>query len=86
MVDTVVVCPAMEMVPSHRGNGTRLRPSRRPWLVSPIALTRLSPLEQPPLFAGGRLAQLTPTSREAKRAAIARALELDLPAPLSQPD
>jgi hypothetical protein len=62
----------------------RLRPSRRPWLVSPIALTRLRPPEQPPLFAG-RLAQLTPTSREAERAAIARALGLALPAPLPNP-
>ena len=62
----------------------RLRPSRRPWLVSPIALTRLRPPEQPPLFAD-RLAQLTPTSREAERAAIARALGLDVPAPLSNP-
>ena len=59
----------------------RLRPSRRPWLVSPIALTRLRPPEQPPLFAD-RLAQLTPTSREAERAAIARALGLDVPAPV----
>ena len=62
----------------------RLRPSRRPWLVSPIALTRLRPPEQPPLFAD-RLAQLTPTSREAERAAIARALGLDVPAPLPNP-
>ena len=59
----------------------RLRPSRRPWLVSPIALTRLRPPEQPPLFAD-RLAQLTPTSREAERAAIAHALGLDVPAPV----
>ena len=62
----------------------RLRPSRRPWLVSPIALTRLRPPEQPPLFAD-RLAQLTPTSREAERPAIARALGLALPVPLPIP-
>ena len=59
----------------------RLRPSRRPWLVSPIALTRLSPPLTTAVFAG-RLAQLTPTSREAERAAIARALGLDVPAPV----
>ena len=59
----------------------RHRPPRRPWLVSPIALTHLRPPEQPPLFAD-RLAQLTPTSREAERAAIARALGLDVPAPV----
>ena len=53
--------------------------------MSQIALTRLSPPEQPPLFAD-RLAQLTQTPREAERAAIARALGLDLPAPLSQPE
>ena len=62
----------------------RLRPLRRPWLVSRIALTRLRPPEQPPLFAD-RLAQLTPTSREAERAAIARALGLALPVPLPFP-
>ena len=59
----------------------RLRPSRRPWLVSPIALTRLRPPLTTAVFAG-RLAQLTPTSREAERAAIARALGLDVPAPV----
>ena len=62
----------------------RLRPSRRPWLVSPIALTRLRPPLTTAVFAG-RLAQLTPTSREAERAAIARALGLALPVPLSIP-
>ena len=59
----------------------RLRPSRRPWLVSPIALTRLRPPLTTAVFAG-RLAQLTPASREADRAAIARALGLDVPAPV----
>ena len=63
----------------------RLRPSRRPWLVSPIALTRLRPPLTTAVFAG-RLAQLTPTSREAERAAIARALGLDVPTPLPIPD
>ena len=62
----------------------RLRPSRRPWLVSPIALTRLRPPLTTAVFAG-RLAQLTPTSREAERAAIARALGLALPVPLPIP-
>ena len=57
---------------------------RRPWLVSPIALTRLSPPLTTAVFAG-RLAQLTPTSREAERAAIARALGLALPVPLPIP-
>ena len=57
---------------------------RRPWLVSAIALTRLSPPLTTAVFAG-RLAQLTPTSREAEHAAIARALGLDAPAPLPNP-
>ena len=62
----------------------RLGPSRRPWLVSPIALTRLRPPLTTAVFAG-RLAQLTPTSRGAERAAIARALGLNIPAPLPNP-
>ena len=62
----------------------RLRSSRRPWLVSPIALIRLRPPLTTAVFAG-RLAQLTPTSREAERAAIARALGLDVPTPLPNP-
>ena len=36
----------------------------------------------PPVFFADRLAQLTPTSREAERAVIARALGLDVPAPV----
>ena len=57
-------------------------PPRRPWLVSLINFTRLnSPVTT--VFFADRLAQLTPTSREAERAVIARALGLlDVPAPV----
>ena len=58
---------------------------RRPWLVSLVISTRLSSPVTAVVFAD-QLAQLTPTSRQAKRAAIARALGLDVPAPLSQPE
>ena len=56
-------------------------PPRRPWLVSLINSTRLnSPVTT--VFFADRLAQLTPTSREAERAVIAQALGLDVPAPV----
>ena len=60
-------------------------PPRRPWLVSWIIIVLIGPPLTTAVFAG-RPAQLTPTSREAERAAIARALGLDLPVPLSQPE
>ena len=60
-------------------------PPRRPWLVSWIIIVLIGPPLTPAVFAG-RLAQLTPTFREAKRAAIARALGLGLPAPPCQPE
>ena len=61
-------------------------PPRRPWLVSWLIIVLIGPPLTPAVFAG-RLAQLTPTAREAERAAIARALGgLDLPAPPSQPE
>ena len=56
--------------------------ARRPWLMSWIIIVLIGPPLTTAVFAG-RLAQLTPTSREAERAAIARALGLDLPAPVS---
>ena len=56
---------------------------RRPWLVSLIISTRLNSPVTTVVFAD-QLAQLTPTSRQAKLAVIARALGLDLPAPVSQ--
>ena len=58
---------------------------RRPWLVSLVISTHLSSPVTAVVFAD-QLAQLTPTSRQAKRAAIARALGLDVPAPRSQPE
>ena len=58
---------------------------RRPWLVSLVISTRLNSPVTTVVFAD-QLAQLTPTSRQAKLAVIARALGLDLPAPLSQPE
>ena len=58
---------------------------RRPWLVGLVISTRLSSPVTAVVFAD-QLAQLTPTSRQAKRAAIARALGLDVPAPPSQPE
>ena len=61
----------------------RPSPPRRPWLVSLIIIVLIGPPLTTAVFAG-RLAQLTPTSREAERAAIARALGLDVPAPVSQ--
>ena len=57
---------------------------RRPWLVSLVISTRLNSPVTTVVFAD-QLAQLTPTSRQAKLAVIARALGLDLSAPLSQP-
>ena len=54
---------------------------RRPWLVSLVISTRLSSPVTTVVFAG-QLAQLTPTSRQAKLSAIARALGLALPVPL----
>ena len=59
-------------------------PPRRPCLVSWIITVLIGPPLTTAVFAG-RLAQLTPTSREAERAAIARALGLALPAPLLKP-
>ena len=56
---------------------------RRPWLVSLIISTRLNSPVTTVVFAD-QLAQLTPTSRQAKLAVIARALGLDVPAPVSQ--
>ena len=54
---------------------------RRPWLVSLAISTRLNSPMSTVVFAD-QLAQLTPTSRQAKLAVIARALGLDLPAPV----
>ena len=54
---------------------------RRPWLVSLIISTRLNSPVTTVVFAD-QLAQLTPTSRQAKLAVIARALGLDVPAPV----
>ena len=53
--------------------------------MSLIISTRLNSPVTTVVFAD-QLAQLTPTSRQAKLAVIARALGLDLPAPLSQPE
>ena len=54
---------------------------RRPWLVSLVILTRLISPVTTVVFAD-QLAQLTPTARQAKLAVIARALGLDVPAPV----
>ena len=54
---------------------------RRPWLVSLVISTRLNSPVTTVVFAD-QLAQLTPTSRQAQRAAIAQALGLDVPAPV----
>ena len=55
---------------------------RRPWLVSlVISSARLNSPVTTVVFAD-QLAQLTPTSRQAQRAAIAQALGLDVPAPV----
>ena len=54
---------------------------RRPWLVSLVISTRLNSPVATVVFAD-QLAQLTPTSRQAQRAAIAQALGLDVPAPV----
>ena len=59
-------------------------PPQRPWLVSWIIIVLIGPPLTTAVFAG-RLAQLTPTSREAERSAIARALRLGIPAPLPNP-
>ena len=56
-------------------------PPRRPWLVSLIISTCLTSPVTTVVFAD-QLAQLAPTSRQAKLAAIARALGLDVPAPV----
>ena len=58
---------------------------RRPWLVSLVISTRLNSPVTTVVFAD-QLAQLTPTSRQAKLAVIARALGLDVPAPRSDPE
>ena len=54
---------------------------RRPWLVSLVISTRLNSPVTTVVFAD-QLAQLTPTSRQAKLAVIAQALGLDVPAPV----
>ena len=54
---------------------------RRPWLVSLVISTRLNSPVTTVVFAG-ELAQLTPTSRQAKLAVIVLALGLDVPAPV----
>ena len=60
-------------------------PPQRPWLmVSWIIIVLVGPPLTTAVFAG-RLAQLTPTSRGAERAAIARAFGLDVPGPLPKP-
>ena len=59
-------------------------PPRRPWLVSWIIIVLIGPPLTTAVFVG-RLVQLTPTSREAERAAIALALGLGLHVPPSQP-
>ena len=72
----------MQEAPSWRKRTPRL--PRRPWLVSWIIIILISPPVTTAVFAD-RLAQLTPTSREVERAAIARALGLALPVPLPIP-
>ena len=58
---------------------------RRPWLVSLVISARLNSPVTTVVFAD-QLAQLTPTSRQAKLAVIARALGLDVPASRSEPE